>query len=142
MPRAQDSGKKKSAAPKDDRTRWKRLEDQGKKAEFPPIDYAENLISYLSEFGPCVSSGMGLAPVSFQEIKAWSEMTGTILTSWEYLALRELSVTYVSQHAESESPKCPAPYTSDDIDQEQVRKAMREQIKAHNQRMREKNGSR
>ena len=69
-------------------------------------------------------------------------MTGTILTSWEYLALRELSVAYAYQHAESESPKCPAPYTSDEIDQDQVRKAMREQIKAHNQFMREKNGSR
>lgn len=59
---------------------------------------------------------MGIEPLSFREIHAWSQATSTVLQPWESLAMRSLSSDYVFQYRESESPTAPAPYMGGDME--------------------------
>jgi len=68
----------------------------------PELDF---LIGHLMAVGPS-SAGEVL---TFQEIKAWSELTGNVLSSWEASTLRELSRAYVVEHHEASAPDRPVP---------------------------------
>tara|TARA_Y100000296_G_scaffold84935_2_gene119608 strand:- start:526 stop:825 length:300 start_codon:yes stop_codon:yes gene_type:complete len=62
--------------------------------------------------GPCRSTGMGLAPVSFGEIEAWSRLTGARLTGWQVDALSMMSRAYVAQRNKGEGkPPTPPPWS-------------------------------
>lgn len=41
---------------------------------------------------------------------AWSQLTATVLTPGEVLAVRHLSAVYVDQYHKSERPECTAPH--------------------------------
>jgi len=79
-------------------------------AELPEVDGAEYILAYLMEVGPVSHGGMGMAPISYQEIQAWSTLTGTNLSPWDSLMLRQLSRAYVNQYNESKDPHSQAPY--------------------------------
>jgi hypothetical protein len=42
------------------------------------------------------NTGFGPAPISFSEVKAWSEMTGVTPTPWEVTLLKRLDSFYLS----------------------------------------------
>jgi len=88
--------------------------------EMPPVEYGGYLLQYLMEVGPATSNGFGPGVISWQELQAWEHMTGVILTSWEATTLRMLSGHYVSQHAKSSDPMCPAPYVPEGVVFEEV----------------------
>lgn len=73
----------------------------------PPIAGGEHIIDMLFELGVSNSSN---SAIEFSEIKAWSELTGTVLTSFEALTIRELSSAYVIQLNKSVNRHEPAPY--------------------------------
>lgn len=58
---------------------------------------AEHLLAYLWEMGPTVPAGPSVGPVTFQEMRAWSEVTGVFLEPWEYRTLRRLSADYLAE---------------------------------------------
>jgi hypothetical protein len=72
-----------------------------------PLEY---LIHYLSEIGEAELNGENLTTIGWVTMKAWSEMTGTQLTSGEALGIHQLSSVYVSQYYQSNDPSCPAPH--------------------------------
>jgi len=83
------------------------------------------LIEYTWEIGPVGYGGMGLLPLSWQEIAAWQDAQGIDLDPFELDAVRELSSTYVDQVERSKKRDCPAPW----IDPEQVnREAVQQKI--------------
>lgn len=55
---------------------------------------------------------MGLSPVSWQEIKAWSELTETKLDLWETLSIKNLSNIYTTELSQGSDPKRAAPYVA------------------------------
>lgn len=55
---------------------------------------------------------MGLSPLSWQEIKAWSELTETKLDLWETLSIRNLSNIYTTELSQGSDPKRAAPYVA------------------------------
>ena len=63
--------------------------------KFPNIDGAEYLLQHLNTMGFSSSNGMGSIPISFQEIKAYSDLMGLEFTPQEVLALRAMSEAYV-----------------------------------------------
>ena len=69
-----------------------------------------HLIEYLMEVGPTMPSGLGAAPLTHTEIRAWQADMGIELTPWEAQTLRRLSRVYIGQYQRSEAPDCPAPY--------------------------------
>lgn len=113
----------------------------GKDPQFPSVEHYENLLEHLSEVGPVATTGMGIAPISFQEIEAWQRCTEVQLSGWEASTLRDLSVTYVEQYNRSESPNCPEPYQRE-IDREAVASSMHEQMQRINQQIGERRGAR
>jgi hypothetical protein len=64
----------------------------------PPLDGSPSyLIDYLFEIGPAMDGGMGIVPLSYGEIAAWSLLTGIRLRPWEARTLRRLSREYVDE---------------------------------------------
>jgi hypothetical protein len=76
--------------------------------EFPPLVAADHLIGYLFSVGPTA----GGEPLTFQEIRAWVDLTGHSLSPWEAETLRTLSAAYASEHFQASDPDRPAPYRS------------------------------
>ena len=64
----------------------------------PIIKNYDYLLVYLQEIGFYQSGGMGIVPISFTEIKAYLDLMGIRLSSFEVSTLRKMSVAYVSQH--------------------------------------------
>lgn len=75
----------------------------------PPIEGGEYLAEYLNELG---IARAGMQPLTYQEIQAWTQLTGLELTPMETTTLRELSESYVVQIAKAAKADCPAPYDS------------------------------
>jgi hypothetical protein len=76
--------------------RFKADEEKGlqrPELDFPPLEGADHLIDYLFSCGP-TSGGEAL---TFQEIRAWMDLTGRILTAWEAETLRVISAAYASE---------------------------------------------
>ena len=92
-------------------------------AELPEVDGCEYLITYLMDVGPAANNGMGQAPVSYSEIKAWAELTDTRLSPWDAEMIRRLSRVYVQESIRAKDPGAPAPYR-DKLDTAQQRAAV------------------
>lgn len=90
-------------------TRLQKLEADGMVPEYPPLP-APHIIEYLHEVGPVVPSGMGMLPISWQDLTAWQFNTGIEVEAWESRLLRRLSLEYLAQTAASEDPACPSPW--------------------------------
>lgn len=76
----------------------------------PPIKAGLYLVDHLFTIGP----SLGGEPVTFQEIEAWSRMTGTRLNTWEVSTLHGLSLAYVDELNAASDPVRPAPYSPAD----------------------------
>lgn len=74
----------------------------------------------MSELGEASTINEGLAAQSWQEIEAWSNLTGTYLNPVEYIALIRLSRSYVSQYFESLEVGCGSPCIDELPNKDQV----------------------
>lgn len=88
-----------------------RAEDMKKKGITPqmPPNPMPHIIDRLVEIGLTEPAGMGMAPISWRTLAAWSELTGISLTPWEARLLRHLSVEYLAQFHRSDAETCPPP---------------------------------
>lgn len=73
------------------------------------LEWGEQLVDSLLEFGPDMPGPAGPVPVSFSEIQAWADMTRTEVPGWEAGLLKRLSKDYCSQYHKSRKPDCPMP---------------------------------
>lgn len=85
------------------------------------------LIEILFEVGPLMPNGES---ISFQEISAWSRLTGVILSAWESVTLRALSIAYAVQLRKSVSLNEPAPFFNDDRPIEVQRQSVSDKFKS------------
>lgn len=85
---------------------------------------AEYLVSLLHSAGTATQTGMGLIPLSWQEIQAWVVCSGLedSVTPWELGVVRRLSEAYSSEYAQAQAPRRPMPYQPvvEEIDREAV----------------------
>jgi len=102
------------------------MEADGIDPEFPDVG-ALHLVSYLFEIGPTMPGGMGDAPLTHGEIRAWQDNTGIDLHAWEARYLRRLSIDYMVQSQKSVKADCPSPYQPD-IMTEENRSAVAKQV--------------
>ena len=58
-----------------------------------------------------MSSGMGMIPLTFQEIKAYMELTNNPLNSEEVLLIRQMSQAYISELNDTRNER-EAPYSA------------------------------
>ena len=79
--------------------------------ERPPLDAADHLIEHLFDIGPV----SGDSPISYQDIKAWSDITGHVLDGWEASTLRQMSSAYLAEYHAASEPNRQPPYTTSTI---------------------------
>lgn len=93
---------------KQEESRLEMLIEQGAEILWPEVT-AKYLIQYLMDIGPCNNNGMGLIPVSWQEIQAWQQQNGVTLNAWELKIIKMASSAYANQANISDKPDCPPP---------------------------------
>lgn len=71
----------------------------------------EYIVAHLNNLGWCESSGMGLSPISFTEIKAYVDLTDSPLTVDEVMIIRKMSQSYVSE-VQNKDPNAKPPFGS------------------------------
>lgn len=84
--------------------------------DFPEVQ-APHIIRYLFDAGPVMAGGMGPAPLSYGEIRAWQDVSGIELNNWEGYMLRTLSREYLSMSLEATKPTCPSPWLPEPVDE-------------------------
>jgi hypothetical protein len=67
--------------------------------QFPELDGAGYLVNLLQEAGLIMSNGMGVVPLTWQEIESWLRVTELRLSVWEKLIIREMSEAYAAELA-------------------------------------------
>lgn len=98
-----------AVAPKDaegkaaDLTHGQRLQKDDKPFDFP--EAPAYLVGWLDALGWYARGAMAMAPLSAQEIAAWSAGTGHRLAPWEFEVIHAASAAFVSEyHAENPTP--------------------------------------
>jgi hypothetical protein len=86
---------------------------------------AAYLVNFFRELGSCLQTGMGLIPLTWQEIESWQRQNGLELKAWEVKALKLASSAHVSQVAISANPNCPPPNKAVEIEPEKLDKKIK-----------------
>lgn len=93
----------------------------------PDVEECQYIIHWWHEAGTVSQGGMGISPLSWQEIRAWRLENELSLSLWEVNAIRMLSSEYCSEyHAASAKDREP-PY-QEIIEEEFDRSAMSNKI--------------
>tara|TARA_B100000678_G_scaffold237062_1_gene206794 strand:+ start:12944 stop:13240 length:297 start_codon:yes stop_codon:yes gene_type:complete len=74
-------------------------------------------LEWLFDFGPFEQTDNGFRPVSYQEIKAWSDITGIKLVEDEAEILHGLSREYCIMLNKAKSRNCNPPYVHGALEQ-------------------------
>ncbi len=93
---------------KQDQTRYERYMTDGIAIVIPEVK-CMYLFEYLLKMGVMCFSGMVNVPLTWSEIKSWSELTGTVFSVWEVQTLRRASEIYVEQVDLSRKADAPMP---------------------------------
>jgi len=97
-------------APQDGRDNKSRIEDFGDSHPICKLPEADPLlVSHFRKVGPCMGSGMGAFSVTWQELKAYSDMSASNLTAWEADQVIMMSKLYCSYLQIGKKPT-PPPY--------------------------------
>jgi len=78
--------------------------------KLPEVENAGYLVALLNEAGLASSNGMGVVPLSWQEIDSWLKCTNLELSVWEKLTIKLLSETYVGEFSQASAKDRPPPY--------------------------------
>lgn len=92
-----------------DLNRWDIFKKIGDEPQFPNIDGMEYLLHHCKQIGFTSSNGMGLSPVSYQEIEAYCGLTGLEFTPEEVNVIIEMSRNYV-KYVTDKNPNAIAPF--------------------------------
>ena len=76
-----------------------------------------DLLQYAAE--------IGFAEISWKELQAWQDSTGTPLFAWDGLAIMELSRAYTAGVQEYQGKRCPPPWDGFRPDQKMMEENMR-----------------
>jgi hypothetical protein len=93
----------------DDKNRWYLYDVAGKEPPFPKIDGAEYLLHHLKQIGLSHSNGMGMSPVSYQEILAYCSLNGLEFTPNEVNTMKDMSVQYC-RFVSDKNPSTKSPF--------------------------------
>lgn len=86
--------------------------------QLPDVEEAFYIIKYWQDCGTVTQGGMGISPLTWQEISAWRLENGMSLDHFEIDMIRHLSCEYVSEYHAASDKNREAPYsvTKDKVD--------------------------
>lgn len=97
-------------APQDGRDNKSRIQDFGDTHPICKLPEADPLlVSHFRKVGPCMGTGMGAFALTWQELKAYSEMSKSNLTAWEADQIMMMSQLYCNYLSIGKKPSLP-PY--------------------------------
>ena len=71
---------------------------------------------------------IGLADISWAELRSWREETGTPLFAWDTLAIMETARAYTAGIQEYQGKRCPPPWDGFKPDQKMMEENMRKMM--------------
>jgi hypothetical protein len=107
---------------------YKELDEDSSFLKMPPLDGAEYIVFMLQEAGTMSTTGMGVVPLSWQEIDAWLRVTDFRPALWERLMVRELSEVYVNEFMQASDRNRPQPYVHQEEPEEINRDAVENKL--------------
>jgi hypothetical protein len=106
-------------APQDNRENKSRIQDFGSEHPICKLPEADPLlVSHFRKVGPCMGVGMGAYAVTWQELKAYSEMSCSSLTAWEsdqVMMMSQLYCNYLNIGKKPSEPPYQREFTDEDI---------------------------
>src|SRR3546814_18930817 len=78
---------------------------------------------------------MGAAPLSWQSIRSWSDMTGIYPAPWEARLIRKLSIEYLAEGRRAESENCPPPWRAEVTERERETEVQRLRMRSEERRV-------
>lgn len=122
------------------RSRLALLELADKEPQYPELEEAAYMLPLFLELGVILHHGMGAAPMSWQEIESWKNLSGLELDYWELLTLKEMSYAYASEYGNATDPQRIAPYVREvkEVDHEQMAKKWISFVESHNKNFQKK----
>lgn len=117
VPQPPEGSKRAAAGEKNKLSRNDKLTRDGTPPSMPP-NPMPHLIARFIEIGITEATGMGPAPLSWREIKAWQWNTAVDLAPWEARLMRSLSLAYIGEAGRAESENCPPPWNAPVTEQE------------------------
>jgi len=76
-----------------------------------------HMIELLQSVGFCSAGFNGAQQITWQELRAWQEATGSSLTPWESETIYRLSGAYASMLHQAKDPNCRQPFIEETEDQ-------------------------
>ncbi len=106
---------------KDDvsKSRYKRLSDRDIEApelKMPEVDSHEYVLEMFYETGMIMNGAHGAVPITWTELRNYSDQSGNVLTPWESSMVMKLSRAYCSAYHEGQAAAALPPYMPDDED--------------------------
>lgn len=106
---------------KDDvsKSRYKRLSErdiESPELKMPEIDSHEYVLSLFYETGMVLNGVNGAVPITWTELRNYSDQSGNVLTPWESSMVMKLSRAYCSAYHDGQDAAALPPYMPDDID--------------------------
>jgi len=80
----------------------------------PPVEDGDYLLEMLNRCGMVSQGAGGITSISWQEIKAFKELSGEEIDWWEADVLMSMSHAYVSMYHRASDANMPPPYETDD----------------------------
>jgi hypothetical protein len=107
------------------KSRISKLEDDHPAKQLPESDLYLTLCFGL--LGYCLSNGMGTSPISWVELKAFSDQSGYHLNGWQSEQIIQMSRDYCSMSVKASEQSCPAPYR-EGVTDEESKQLMRDRV--------------
>ena len=91
---------------------------------FPDVGDVGYLVDLLLEIGEATVSGGKLSTIGWQDLSAWTQLTGLRLAPHEYKGLRMLSSAYVSEFYRCDGNDMPSPFFNKPVNVESKIKSL------------------
>lgn len=102
-------------------------------------DTVLHVLEWLYEVGPVISDSMGRRPLRYDDLTAWMQLAGPLLTPWEASTLVQMSSMYSAGLYRGERGE-PMPMTGDDDEDARRRTIVNKILDAVKRRGRRRRG--
>lgn len=109
------------------KSRWAQYTEREIEIPLPEIEGYEHLLPLLESAGTILQTGMGIAPLTWQELESWErsyskEIDCWELSYWELNTIKDMSYAYCAELGQATSKTREAPFKEAVIDREDVSK--------------------
>ena len=116
-----------------EKSRWTQYVERDQEVPLPDIEGYEYLLAFLESAGTLLQTGMGIAPLTWQELESWErlytkELDCWELNFWEMSTLKDMSYAYCAELSSATDANRDSPYAPVVIDREEVSKRVYETL--------------